>query len=173
MLQKIACLILIGLTVSVARSDSLIDAKSVIVLGANHGSVERHAANELQAYIASMLNGSIQLSDSIKEGCIVLGTSKSNNIIHLLESQLKLPQSPQGFTIMPVVYEGKSITIIASVGEVGVLYGVYDLLEEMGVHFLCEGDNVIPRLEAYKLTREFCEKPAFPKRAFPMEFSSV
>lgn len=151
---------------------SFVCADSRIVLGEKPATIEKHAARELGKYLTEIYSKSPKTSPILKKNCIVLGTPKSNRTVAalVLAGKLKLPENPQGFIIAPMVSGPKTFTVIASRGSAGVLYGVYDLLEEMGVRFLCEGDDVIPKPGRFELKRAIRESPAFAKRGFPWKF---
>jgi hypothetical protein len=157
------------LVISVNAKAATINSESSIYIGKEATRVEDYAASELQFYLSKVLSHSVPICSEESEemdNSIVIGTPNSNRIIAYSEGDLDLPEDNQGFVITPVSRNGKSYTVIASPGSKGVLYGVYELLEQMGVRFIVEGEDVIPDVDEFTLNKTVNQEPAFPKRGF-------
>ncbi len=95
-----------------------------IHMHANAGVVERFAANELTKYIHRMSGA----------GLTITGTNSPNTVTLGLRKDLKitgLPAPKPGYDGYSILVEATRI-VIAGDNPRGVLYGVYDLLEQLG-----------------------------------------
>lgn len=90
----------------------------------------RAAREELQRGLRGMLGREVPVRNSVQSGTIVIGTPATSPVV----AGLRLPLAQlgrEGFIIRTVRDRGRRFTIIASQGDVGVLYGVFDLLRRM------------------------------------------
>lgn len=86
------------------------------------------AFQEFQQAWNAMGGQTLQLKYGLGNDMLLLGTLKNKNIQQLgLQNQLK-ELGPDGYIIKNVREEGLNITVVASSGSIGVLYGVYHLL---------------------------------------------
>ena len=68
-------------------------------------------------------------SDVNRDGAVVVGTPKSSPLIAGLRWETQLAQlGPEGFRIRSVKLGAHSVTVIASDGEIGALYGAFHFL---------------------------------------------
>lgn len=91
------------------------------------------ARAELAEGCAGLLGRPIPLSERVeRDGAIVVGTPKSSPLIDSLGWARQLDAlGPEGFRIRSVRLGGRGVTVIASKGEAGALYGVFHLLRLM------------------------------------------
>lgn len=81
-------------------------------------------------------------TNNLDEKVLLLGTSKDKNIRQLgLHNQLK-ELGPDGYVIKNVRRGDRNITVVASEGRVGVLYGVYHLLRLIQTGIFDEQINI-------------------------------
>ncbi|HEX8772641.1 MAG TPA: alpha-glucuronidase family glycosyl hydrolase [Pyrinomonadaceae bacterium] len=67
--------------------------------------------------------------DGLRDGAVIVGTPQSSPLIAGLEwSGLLADLGPEGFRIRSVKLKGRNVTVIASSGEVGALYGAFYFL---------------------------------------------
>jgi alpha-glucuronidase len=84
-----------------------------------------------------------------RDGAVVVGTPKSSPVIAGLKWGRQLADlGPEGFRIRSLKVRGRAVTVIASNGEVGALYGVFHFLRLMQTHQSIDNLEVIqkPRL---------------------------
>jgi alpha-glucuronidase len=73
--------------------------------------------------------------DVDRDGAVVVGTPKTSPVIAGLKWERQLAGlGLEGFRIRSVKTDGRSVTVIASNGEVGALYGVFHFLRLMQTH---------------------------------------
>jgi alpha-glucuronidase len=85
---------------------------------------------ELAKGCAGLLGSSIPLaSDADREGAVIVGTPQSSPLIAGLKWEKQLADlGSEGFRIRSVKLGGRSVTVIASSGEIGALYGAFHFL---------------------------------------------
>jgi len=101
----------------------------------------RAAREELQRGLSGMLGRKVPVHNSVESGSIVIGTPATSPLV----AGLRLPLAElgrEGFVIRTVRDRGRRFTVIASEGDVGVLYGVFDLLRRMQTRQPLEALNV-------------------------------
>jgi alpha-glucuronidase len=99
--------------------------KSLIVSGSSATSIA--IRSELETGLSGLLGEKIISGEKLNDGAIVVGTPKNSVLI----SGLKLSLSnlgEEGFVIRSLQVKGKNVTIIASNGETGALYGAFHFL---------------------------------------------
>jgi len=108
---------------------------------------ESFAAVELAGFLqeyADVEDVMIKSADELpSDGDIfILGSSKSNPLLKSFNpaKPIKL-DSDESFNIRTVKNNGRLITIIQGGGRVGVLYGVYEYLDRLGIHFIGLGEK--------------------------------
>jgi alpha-glucuronidase len=91
------------------------------------------ARAELVEGCTGLLGRSIPSTDRIeRDGALVVGTPKSSVLVAKLGWARQLDAlGPEGFRIRSVRVGGRAVTVIASVGEAGALYGAFHLLRLM------------------------------------------
>ena len=89
--------------------------------------------SELSNGCAGLLGGAVTVAEKIeRDGAIVVGTPKSSPLIAGLKWERQLAQlGPEGFRIRSQKLGPHSVTVIASAGEVGALYGAFHFLRLM------------------------------------------
>jgi alpha-glucuronidase len=85
---------------------------------------------ELVSGCTGLLGGSVPLAEKVeRDGALVVGTPQSSPLINGLGWQRQLAAlGPEGFRIRSVRLGTRSVTVIASQGEVGALYGAFHFL---------------------------------------------
>ena len=123
------------------------------------------AVDELQSYFTKMFTDPATVSEQAQNPAVVLGTPESNPLVFQMirQGKIALPKgknADQGYAIKTVE---KTICVTAST-EVGLLYGVYALLEEYGAYFQISGD-CLPDRAPFKLKAlNICLAPVFKYR---------
>ncbi len=89
--------------------------------------------SELVEGCSGLLGGPVALAQQVdRDGAVVVGTPGSSSLIANLKWQRQLADlGPEGFRIRSLKLGGYSVTIIASNGEVGALYGAFHFLRLM------------------------------------------
>lgn len=121
------------------------EAKEInIVVPKNAGQIEMLAALELQTYLSKIYPGfKISSGQTAEETgqTITIGTVQDLDIPQALKDSV--PNHQEGYIVTST---GPHSLLITSEGELGVLYGVYHFLENLGCRFLLDTDYV-PELE--------------------------
>ncbi|HPS54977.1 MAG TPA: carbohydrate-binding protein, partial [Sedimentisphaerales bacterium] len=122
-----------------------------IIVGESASDMECYASRELQRYLyqlTSELPTVVQSVDNINIPTFVIGTQLSNSLLASFVSQglivadLNDP-GPQGYVIKKITYNGQPVIAILGGDNVGVMYGVYGLLEDhYGIGFYFSGDAI-------------------------------
>jgi hypothetical protein len=126
-------------------------ASAAIVVGDRAADLERLAAKELQRYLYRMsgsvlpLTGESAWKQEPKRPMILLGTPQSNAVLAAVTAGAGIDASQsalgdQGFVVKTLDVQQRPVAAIAAATPVGVLYGAYTLLEQMGVGFYLGGD---------------------------------
>jgi hypothetical protein len=97
--------------------------------------------DELKLYFDKLFPDPLSLSEQDGKAAVVLGTPASNPLIHgmVQRGTLVLPQgrnADQGYAIKTV----DKMIYVAAQTEIGLLYGLYGLLEAYGAYFQISGD---------------------------------
>lgn len=89
--------------------------------------------SEIVSGLTGLLGGTVPVASDInRDGAVVVGTPKSSPLIAGLHWETKLSQlGPEGFRIRSVKLGAHSVTVIASEGELGALYGAFHFLRLM------------------------------------------
>jgi alpha-glucuronidase len=85
---------------------------------------------EFAAGLSGLLGGAVPMVETIdRDGAVVVGTPKGSTLIAGLKWEADLASlGSEGFRIRSIKLGSRSVTVIASEGEVGALYGVFHLL---------------------------------------------
>ncbi|MCM3870486.1 MAG: hypothetical protein ND895_07335 [Pyrinomonadaceae bacterium] len=86
--------------------------------------------SELVNGLTGLLGSAVPVASDInRDGVVVVGTPRSSTLIARLRWETQLAQlGPEGFRIRSVKLGGHSVTVIASEGELGALYGSFHFL---------------------------------------------
>ena len=142
-----------------------------ILLGTRPAWLERHAAEELQRYLARMANALIPVEEEpvVSGPVLAIGRPERNPFVAraIASGAVGAPPSEEsdGFVIQTVEIDDAESLVIAGSSDRGTLYGVYWLLEEvLGVGFFRDGERV-PNLTTVELPPlSISERPHFPER---------
>lgn len=88
---------------------------------------------ELTGGLGRMLGQDIAVSGGeVAEGAVIVGTPENSSIVAGLDLDSELrAQGAEGFIIRSMEVAGRPATVVASVGEIGALYGTYRFLRLM------------------------------------------
>lgn len=88
---------------------------------------------ELSDGCAGLLGSAVQSTENVdRDGALVVGTPQSSPFIAGLKWERQLDElGPEGFRIRSLKLGGHKVTVIASSGEVGALYGAFHFLRLM------------------------------------------
>ncbi len=114
---------------TVADSDLLTGYRTVSAQIVGQGNSEKLivARDELKRGLDGLLDRNTPTSTTLTmDGAIIIGTPSASSIINDLN--LTLDDNPEAYRIVSVTIDGRNATVIASSGEIGVLYGAFHLL---------------------------------------------
>ncbi|MCC6441903.1 MAG: hypothetical protein IT210_00445 [Armatimonadetes bacterium] len=154
---------------SPARAD-LDLSSAVIVCGPNAPSQERFAALELQRYLYRLTGKTPAIASEIngRKTAVAIGTPASSPLIRRFAKGLSLSERSVGEEgcHMKAFRRGEGrVLAVAARKPVGVLYGIYGLLEKLGMGFYLGGDT-FPARGPVKVPDDLDEvcKPVFRVR---------
>jgi alpha-glucuronidase len=101
---------------------------SIVVQG-NSGTLDA-IRKEFTDGCTGLLGNAVKVSEKIdSDGAVIIGTPKSSPVIADLKWAKQLSELGQeGFLIRSITLEGRAVTVIASDGEIGALYGTFHFL---------------------------------------------
>lgn len=145
---------------------------ATIMTGREASVPEKFAAREFQRYIRLMTGAELPLvsrRETVDGTCVLVGTSASHEGIATWEAEVYGPQrgaarpGAQGFAVCTT----DTGLVIAGSDPAGVVYGVYDVLEDvLGCVWFAPGDDLVPRRSRISLPAlDVRETPAFDLRA--------
>jgi len=172
-------LLLLLITFSLAGS---LEAQNLdIIISAEATPMENYAAKDLARYIYQLSGKLPDITSGDKKATgFILGRPGHHPMIDRLITKglINITAGPQGYLLKKLKLDGKDVIVIAAKEEVGVLYGVYGLLEEhLGVNFSFDGDvfsenkpaSVLPEVDEEKTpaveVRGFLPWTNFPQSA--------
>jgi alpha-glucuronidase len=103
---------------------------AAIVRGDGASPIVRTAIAELERGLTGLLGVRVPVVDRIAgDGALVVGTPSGSRAIAALGWSAALDRlGPDGYLIRGATVEGKQVTVVASVGDTGVLYGAFHWL---------------------------------------------
>jgi alpha-glucuronidase len=105
---------------------------------------------ELRRGLTGLLGRAVPLTTRPTAGALIVGTPEGSPLIARLVAQDDLqPLGPEGFSIRSSAVDGIPVTVIASLGETGALYGAFHFLRLVQTHQPIERLSVSerPRIE--------------------------
>jgi alpha-glucuronidase len=92
--------------------------------------------NELVYGCTGLLGNPVPVTGEVeRDGAVVVGTSRSSHLIAGLKWERHLADlGPEGFRIRSLKLGGRLVTVIASEGEIGALYGAFHFLRLIQTH---------------------------------------
>jgi hypothetical protein len=162
---------------SAQRSDEKWNfASAAVVSGQQAGPLERLAAREVQRYLYRISGTLLPLASpevvksEPQRPLILVGTAQSNSLVAVAVQQgqvaaAKESLGDQGFVVKRIAHEGRPLVIVTATTPIGVLYGAYTFLEQMGIGFYLGGDTFPGRnlpLEIPPL--DLAQRPVFAVR---------
>ena len=126
-------------------------ASAVIGSGAKATDLERLAAKEVQRYLFRISGKVLPIRDegawkqAPSRPLILVGTPQTNSILAAVAAGAGIDVGAaalgdQGFVVKALRAQGRPVVVIAAAAPVGVLYGAYTFLEQMGIGFYLGGD---------------------------------
>lgn len=121
--------------------------------------------DELVLYLEKIFTNPMQFQANPDSCYLVIGTPQTSKAIEerIRQGALKLPggvNADQGYTLKTI---GETIYLAAS-AELGLLYGIYELLEAYGVYFQISGERLPAVREFYVKPLDVCLSPVFKYR---------
>ena len=103
-------------------------ARRVLVKGSSQTS--RVIREEVELALDGMLGDADRgIGPDLDNGAVLIGATKNSATIRDMNLAADLAQlGPEGFAIRTMMWKGKNITVIASEGEIGALYGTFHWL---------------------------------------------
>ena len=162
-----------------AREGEPTDRALSVVVGEDAGSLEVFAAAELARYLG-LLSGCEIITWRADEWLesrvgvpLAVGLASSNSLVAKLlgadSAAAKL--GPEGFLLRSYLFARSPAWLVTGAAEIGVLYGVYALLEEVGATFLISGDLLPQPRRGFSLPDiDLACEPAFERRGFLLPF---
>ncbi|HEU4554123.1 MAG TPA: carbohydrate-binding protein [Chitinophaga sp.] len=142
-----------------------------IIIPAQPTEMETYAARDLARYIYQLSGKLPNITDKDKKFTgFILGRPGHHALVDRLiaAGKIKVPAASQSYLLKKLKLGGKDVIVIAANEPVGVLYGVYGLLEEhLGISFSFDGD-VFPENKPATLLPNVDEEktPAVEVRGF-------
>ncbi len=129
------------------KTDSKVSlAGAAVVVGARAHETERYAAGELARYLYLLTGRISRITAALPaKGAAVVLDAKLAAALGVKPEPEKL--GDQGYRLAAVSKGGRRFVAVAAAAPAGVLYGVYGLLEELGMGFYAGGDT-FPELPA-------------------------
>jgi alpha-glucuronidase len=89
--------------------------------------------SELQKGLRGLTGETVPSVNEIdRDGVILAGTLKNSPLVAALRWAKELNAlGPEGYRIQSTTLNGHAVTIVASTGEIGTLYGIFDLLRRI------------------------------------------
>jgi hypothetical protein len=150
-------------------------AQAVIVVGQNPAELPQRGAQELQHYVEQLsgvqlpiLTGAV--ANASAGAVIVVGTAASSaDLSEMIQSGAVVTNDlkPEGYVVKALNWKGRPTVAIAGADGAGVLYGSYELLEQLGVTFRLTGD-IVPekRADLVVPALDIKKSPALRRRGF-------
>jgi alpha-glucuronidase len=100
-----------------------------VVVGGNSATLNA-VRSELVGGCSGLLGSPIQTAATVqRDGAVVVGTPASSPLIAGLHWDRQLEKlGPEGFRVVSVKLSHHSVIVVASIGEIGALYGAFHLL---------------------------------------------
>ena len=102
----------------------------VIVAPQALSAVSNSAVEELQTGLEGLLTAAVPIGQEVRDGAIVLGTPQNNPAI----GRLALPMEQlgdEGYIVRNLTMSGHETTVIAANSDIGLVYGVFELLRQL------------------------------------------
>ena len=142
------------------------------------------AATELASYIERISGAKLSVitqsaTNSAEGTLILLGTLSSEGpVSEFLRKEVPgtVALKPEGYLVRTGLWENRPVVVVAGRDEAGMLYGAYEILEQLGITFRLTGDILPehrPDLELPELNIR--HEPALKRRGFlfPVNFDNA
>lgn len=168
-MNRMSCIVISIMAATMIHAVCMVEAEAAkplnVSFGASSDELAGFAKTELSAYLSKMFtNRLVFVSDGANAG-LIIGTPQTNPMIQKAvdEKLLLLPDgknADQGYTIKTI---GKSIYITGNTDQ-GVLFGIYEFLEQYGAYFQITGE-IIPDKSDFKVKQlDIRKSPVFKYR---------
>jgi hypothetical protein len=148
-----------------------------IVLGEAAGGLGKFAAAELQKYLRTLTGAEMVIvtegaisSRPGRESLILIGGPASNRSIREAADAKWVNFTglkPEGFVIKTGQWKNRPAVVVGGNSEASTLYGIYELIEQLGVTFQLAGDVLPePRTDLAIPALDLRREPAFARRGF-------
>jgi len=102
------------------------------------------ARDELVRGLSGLLETEIPRAERPEEGTVLAGTPETSNDIAQMELGSALQEAgPEGFVLRTVSDGGQTYTVVAANDDIGVLYGVFELLRGVQTHRSMDSLDVV------------------------------
>ncbi len=147
-------------------------AGAAIVLPGGADEVARLAAGELARYLYILTGQASTIAERLPAAgtAVVLDRAIAAELgVVVSEQQV----GEQGYRLAAVSRGGLRTLVIAAAAPAGVLYGVYDLLEELGMGFYAGGDTFpeLPSAAEIPASLDRLRRPAFTVRGNMLHYN--
>lgn len=154
--------------------------RAAIVLGEGTSPAYQYAATELQRYLHALSGAQIsiirdsQISGQVSQRSLIfVGGPAVNPVLSLVEEKLGLNRralKAGGFVIWTGRVKNHPAVVVAGQDGISTLYGVYELVERLGVTFRLTGDIVPQRQDSLSIPSfDVRKEPAFARRGFLLQ----
>ncbi|OPZ25067.1 MAG: hypothetical protein BWZ02_02619 [Lentisphaerae bacterium ADurb.BinA184] len=155
-----------------SRTQSFRLAGAAVVIGSRPGETLSLAAAELCRFLHRLSGRPSRLSKGLptRGAALVLDRAAA---ARLGVAPAADEVGDQGYTLRHVAAGGRALLVIAAATDVGVLYGVYGLLEELGMGFHAGGETYPERPAPCTLPAGFeqTRRPVFPVRGNMLHYN--
>jgi len=121
---------------------SLAKHTTSIVVAQSPSPVMRVVEGELQRGLSGLLGRVVPTTPEISDGAILLGTPLNHPVIERIGLAME-QLGEEGYIIRSLDISGHNTTVIAANGEIGLLYGVFELLRQMQMGTALEALNIV------------------------------
>ncbi len=150
------------------------------MLGEGTSPAYQYAATELQRYLHALSGARIsiirdsQISGQVSQRSLIfVGGPAVNPVLSLVEEKLGLNRralKAGGFVIWTGRVKNHPAVVVAGQDGISTLYGVYELVERLGVTFRLTGDIVPQRQDSLSIPSfDVRKEPAFARRGFLLQ----
>ena len=152
-------------------------ARASIVLGKQPADLYKFAASELARYLQTLSGAEFKIisesevaSSPARETLIAIGGAEVNQTSHEAAMALGMKFSglkQDGFLIKTGRVGSHPVVVVAGNDGPSTMYGVYELIERLGVTFRLTGDIIPPRRDALEIPPlDLRQEPAMSRRGF-------
>ena len=90
------------------------------------------ALAEMEKAFRGMLGREVNLTRKVQANTLLMGTSKDPKLHQFIPDQMLAGCGEEGFLLKTIPYKGKKIILLAANRDIGLLYGVFEFIRQMG-----------------------------------------